>query len=170
MLGSEMLYGELEELNECYRHCAELGKFELAQWGDFAFKDLFPLWMLKYLPNMAACHISIAHDARGPNNSIVEGGVSSLLAISEAAAVIERGHADAMLAGGSGSIAEFSCLPFRGWDHLTKWRGETAAASRPFDAGRSGIVAGDGAGVMLLEAREHAEQRGATILARVAGY
>ena len=58
--------------------------------------------MLKYLPNMAACHISIAHDARGPNNSIVEGGVSSLLAIGEASAAIERGHADAMLAGGSG--------------------------------------------------------------------
>jgi 3-oxoacyl-[acyl-carrier-protein] synthase II len=169
VLGSEMLFGDIEELREVYRHCASDGQFLAERWGDFAFKDLFPLWMLKYLPNMAACHISIAHDARGPNNSIVVGGVSSLLAISEAAAVIERGHADAMLAGGSGSLASFSCLPFRGWSHLSKWQGEPAAASRPFDIERSGIVPGEGAGVLLLEAREHAERRGANILARIAG-
>src|SRR5262249_44094220 len=115
-------------------------------------------------------HISIAHDARGPNSSIVEGGVSSLLAISEAAAAIERGHADAMLAGGSGSSAAFSCMPFRGWEQMSKWQGEPAAASRPFDAQRAGIVPGEGAGVLLLEAREHAQRRGAEILARIAGY
>jgi 3-oxoacyl-[acyl-carrier-protein] synthase II len=169
VLGSEMLFGEIEELQDVYRHCSSGGRFDPAQWGDFAFKDLFPLWMLKYLPNMAACHISIAHDARGPNNSIVEGGVSSLLAVGEATAAIERGHADAMLAGGSGSMASFSCLPFRGWTQLSKWQGEPAAASRPFDAKRSGIVPGEGAGVMLLEEREHAERRGARILARIAG-
>jgi 3-oxoacyl-[acyl-carrier-protein] synthase II len=94
VLGSEMLYGDIEELREVYRHCTASGEFRVEQWGDFAFKDLFPLWMLKYLPNMAACHISIAHDARGPNNSIVEGGASSLLAIGEATAAIQRGHAD----------------------------------------------------------------------------
>jgi 3-oxoacyl-[acyl-carrier-protein] synthase II len=75
-----------------------------------------------------------------------------------------------MLAGGSGSCASFSCLPFRGWDHLSQWQGDPAGASRPFDAQRSGVVLGEGAGVMLLEAREHAERRGANILARVAGY
>src|SRR5688572_17060029 len=97
ILGSEMLYGDMDELEEVYRHCSPDGKFHDELWATYAFKDLFPLWMLKYLPNMAACHISIAHDARGPNNSIVEGGASSLLAIGEAAGVIERGHADAML-------------------------------------------------------------------------
>src|SRR5436190_31081 len=170
VLGSEMLYGDLHEMIEVFRHCTTSGEFDFSQWGDFAFKDLFPLWMLKYLPNMAACHISIAHDARGPNNSIVEGGASSLLAISEAAAAIERGHADAMLAGGSGSIASFGCVPFRGWNQLSKWDGEPAGASRPFDARRSGVVLGEGAGALLLEAREHAEQRGANILARIVGY
>jgi 3-oxoacyl-[acyl-carrier-protein] synthase II len=143
LLGSEMLYGELDELRDAVLHCTVDGKFQMSEWGNHAFKDLYPLWMLKYLPNMAACHISIAHDARGPNNSIVEGGVSSLLAISEAAAVIQRGHADAMLAGGSGSIVSLGCLPFRGWDHLTKWPGEPAEASRPFDTQRSGIVPGE---------------------------
>ncbi len=170
VLGSEMLYGELEELGDCYRHCVGEGEMRLERWGDYAFKDLFPLWMLKYLPNMAACHISIAHDARGPNNSIVEGGVSSLLAIGEAAAIIRRGQADVMLAGGSGSATAFSCMPFRGWEQLAKWRGEPAAASRPFETQRSGIVPGEGAGVLLLEARELAESRGANILARIAGF
>jgi len=170
ILGSEMLYGDMDELEEVYRHCSPAGRFQPELWGTYAFKDLFPLWMLKYLPNMAACHISIAHDARGPNNSIVEGGASSLLAIGEAASVIERGHADAMLAGGSGSCASFSCLPFRGWEHLSKWQGEPAGASRPFDARRSGAVIGEGAGVMLLETRERAERRGANIMARIAGY
>jgi 3-oxoacyl-[acyl-carrier-protein] synthase II len=169
VLGSEMLYGELDELAEAVRHCQVDGEFDMSQWGDHAFKDLFPLWMLKYLPNMAACHISIAHDARGPNNSIVEGGASSLLAIGEATAAIERGHADAMLAGGSGSSVSFGCLPFRGWEHLTKWDGEPAGASRPFEARRSGLVPGEGSGMVLLETREHAEKRGATVLARVAG-
>jgi 3-oxoacyl-[acyl-carrier-protein] synthase II len=170
VLGSETLYGDLDELIEVFRHCIIDGQFRSERWGEYAFKNLFPLWMLKYLPNMAACHISIAHDARGPNNSIVQGGASSLLAISEAAAAIERGHADAMLAGGSGSMASFSCLPFRGWNHLTRWQGVPHQASRPFDAQRSGVVPGEGAGILLLESREHAERRGAQILARVAGY
>jgi 3-oxoacyl-[acyl-carrier-protein] synthase II len=169
VMGSEMLYGELEEIVDVYRHCSAGGEFRFDQWGDYAFKDLFPLWMLKYLPNMAACHISIAHDARGPNNSIVEGGASSLLAIIEAASAIERGHADVMLAGGSGSIASFSCLPFRGWKQLSKWDGQPAAASRPFDARRSGLVPGEGAAMLLLESRDHAQLRGAKILARLAG-
>src|SRR5262245_24832882 len=170
VLGSEMLYGDIEEMRDAFRHCSEGGEFREEQWADFAFKDLFPLWMLKYLPNMAACHISIAHDARGPNNSIVEGGASSLLAIGEAAAAIERGQADVMLAGGSGSATAFSCMPFRGWEQLATWQGEPAAASRPFEAGRTGIVPGEGAGVLLLEARELAEARGAKILARIAGW
>src|SRR5688572_7080761 len=118
VLGSEMLYGDIEELRDAYQHCSEGGEFHVEQWADFAFKDLFPLWMLKYLPNMAACHISIAHDARGPNNSIVEGGVSSLLAFLEASQAIIRGHADVMICGGSGSSINMGALAFRGWKHL----------------------------------------------------
>jgi 3-oxoacyl-[acyl-carrier-protein] synthase II len=119
---------------------------------------------------MAACHISIAHDARGPNNSIVAGGVSSLLAAIEAVNTIRRGHADVMLAGGSGEICSFGCMPFRGWNQLSKWEGEPAGACRPFERRRSGIVLGEGAGALLLEAREQAERRGAKILGRIAGF
>jgi len=170
VLGSEVLYGEIEEISAVYRRCAENGQFEFSRWGGFVFKDLYPLWMLKYLPNMAACHISIAHDARGPNNSIVQGGASSLLAIGEAMMVIQRGLADAMIAGGSGANVSFNSLPFRGWEHLSKWQGEPAGASRPFDAQRSGTVPGEGSGAFVLETRAHAERRGATILVRLAGF
>jgi 3-oxoacyl-[acyl-carrier-protein] synthase II len=169
VLGSEMLFGELPEVQDVIRGCIEDGQFVFDRWGVQAFKDQYPLWMLKYLPNMAACHISIALDARGPNNSIVQGGASSLLAVVEAVKVIERGQADAMLTGGSGSLVATSCLPFRGWEHLSKWNGTPAGASRPFDAQRSGIVPGEGAATLVLETRASAEKRGATILARIAG-
>lgn len=170
VLGSEMLFSDPEELIETYRHCQADGRFQSARWGEVAMKDLFPLWMLKFLPNMAACHISIAHDARGPNNSVVAGGASSLLALIEAVHAIERGHADAMVTGGSGSLAEISRLPFRGWDLLSQWDSEPRGASRPFDARRSGVVPGEGAAAIVLEAREVAERRSANILARVAGF
>ena len=170
VLGSEILFGEIEEVADVYRRCADGGEFKFANWGGFVFKDLYPLWMLKYLPNMAACHISIAHDARGPNNSIVQGGASSLLAIGEAVSVLQRGLADAMIAGGSGANVSFNSLPFRGWEQLAQWTGDPAGASRPFDKLRSGIVPGEGSAAFVLETREHAERRGAKVLARVASF
>lgn len=169
VLGSEMLYGELSELCDTYRNCLVDGEYRHELWAEQAMKNLFPLWMLKYLPNMAACHIGIACDARGPNNSVVEGGVSSLLALLEAAQVIIRGHADVMICGGSGSTLTMGAIAFRGHDHLTKWRGAAEESPRPFDARRDGTVLGEGAGMYLLEAREHAEARGAKILARLLG-
>lgn len=167
VLGSELLYGEVAEVTEAFRHCHVDGVFHYDRWAEFSFKDLFPLWMLKYLPNMAACHIGIAHDARGPTNSIVEGQVSSLLAVAEGASAIERGIADVMLAGGSGSQLAPSAFAFRRHREM-KWEGDPRAASCPFDARRMGTVPGEGSGIVVLEAREHAERRGATILAHVA--
>ena len=169
VLGSEMLYGELAELADAYRHCMKDGVFCPELWAEQAMKNLFPLWMLKYLPNMAACHIGIASDARGPNNSIVEGGASSLLAFLEAAQAIGRGHADVMICGGSGSSVTIGALTFRGWKHLSRWTGPSEETPRPFDARRDGTVPGEGAGMYILEAREHAEARGAKILARFLG-
>lgn len=170
VLGSEMIYGEPEELIDVFRHCIEDGRFDFGRWGHYAMADIFPLWMLKYLPNMAACHIGIAHDARGPNNSITLGEVSSLLAIIEATNYIRRGLADVVLAGGLGSRLSVAALPFRGHDLNTNWQGEPGEAIRPFDADRDGYVNGEGSGVLVLESREHAEKRGAKPLAKIAGY
>ena len=170
VLGSEMLYGELEELADAYRHSTVDGQFHEQDFAISAMKDLFPLWMLKYLPNMAACHIGIAIDARAHNNSIVQGAVSSLLAVVECCSALSRGHADVMIAGGSGAALSVSALPFRGWQHLSQWRGPPEQAVRPFDAHRDGTAPGEGSACLVLETRAHAERRGARILARVAGF
>ncbi|MCA9201266.1 MAG: beta-ketoacyl-[acyl-carrier-protein] synthase family protein, partial [Planctomycetales bacterium] len=128
---------------------------------------MFPLWMLKYLPNMAACHVAIAHDARGPNNTIVLGEASSLLAVSEAASYIQRGMADVMMAGGTGSRLNLTNMLYRGdWD-LSKRNDDPSAAMRPFDKDRDGTVNGEGSAVVMLESRRHAERRGAPIMAQL---
>ncbi|HUE70207.1 MAG TPA: beta-ketoacyl-[acyl-carrier-protein] synthase family protein [Pirellulaceae bacterium] len=170
VLGSEMLYGDLLEMSDAYRHSVAEGQFAAGDWATHAMRDLFPLWMLKYLPNMAACHIGIANDARGPNNSIIQGGVSSLLAMIEASYVLLRGHGDVMIAGGSGAAVSTSALTFRGWSHLSKSKGPPSQSPRPLDARRDGTVLGEGSACLVLETREHADRRGAKTLARVAGF
>jgi 3-oxoacyl-[acyl-carrier-protein] synthase II len=170
VLGSEMLYGKIDELADAFRHCTSDQKFHFEQWGKAAMHDIFPLWMLKYLPNMAACHVGIAHDARGPNNTITQGENSSLMAVMEAASYIQRGLADVAIAGGTGSRISEAALPFRGTVDVSLSNADPKTVSRPFDARRSGMVIGEGAGSLVLESREHAQRRGAKIWGRVAGF
>jgi len=166
---SELFYGELEEYTEIYRNCTVDGEFRFPTWGDRFQSDMFPLWMLKYLPNMVACHVGIAHDARGPNNTIVLGEVSSMLAVAESTYTIARGVADVMIVGGTGSRLNVTAGLFRGDSNLSHRADAPEKASRPFDAQRDGIVKGEGAGAIILESRAHAQARGATILAHVVG-
>jgi 3-oxoacyl-[acyl-carrier-protein] synthase II len=168
--GNPMLYGDVHELKDLYAACVEAGDFVFSRFGGQFPNQLFPLWMLKYLPNMAASHIGIAHGARGPNNSIVLGDVSSLASIIEATTVIQRGLSDVMLAGGSGSRLALAPVMYRGFSHLSQRNDDPPAASRPFDADRDGMVIGEGGGTVVLEARTHAEARGANIIGTVAGY
>ena len=79
---------------------AENGRFDMKKWGREGIPTVTPLWLLKYLPNMLACHIGIIHDIQGPSNTITSGEVSSHIAVTEAAEMIQRGHADVVLAGG----------------------------------------------------------------------
>lgn len=167
--GSELFYGELAEYTEIYRNCTVDGEFRFPTWGDRFQTDMFPLWMLKYLPNMVACHVGIAHDARGPNNTMVLGEVSSLLALAESASTIARGAADVMIVGGTGSRLNVTACLFRGDSNLSHRADAPEKASRPFDADRDGMVNGEGAGAVILESRAHAEARGAKILAQVVG-
>jgi 3-oxoacyl-[acyl-carrier-protein] synthase II len=170
VFGADLMACELSELVEAYRGCLVGGRFDFSRWGEQALSDLYPLWMLKYLPNMSACHIGIAHDARGPNNSLTLGEVSSLAAVAEAVRVIERGQADAMIAGGSGTRVHPGVWVRRALYQPSERVDDPAGASRPFDADRDGMVHGEGAGAFILEDRRHAEARGAPILARVLGY
>ena len=120
LYASDMLYCEPTESVSAYGHCTENGKFHAEQWGGVFMSELYPLWMLMYLPNMVACHIGIAHDARGPNNTICQGEASSLFALIEAALIIERGHADVMITGGSSSPMTATSMLYRGMDQLSR--------------------------------------------------
>ncbi|MBN1393546.1 MAG: beta-ketoacyl-[acyl-carrier-protein] synthase family protein [Pirellulales bacterium] len=169
VFGAGIIPCELEELSYAYADCISDGKFDFGRWGNAAMNELFPLWMLKYLPNMPACHIGIGQDARGPNNTITLGDVSSLSALAEAARVLERNQAEAMIAGGVGARLHPAVWMRSHNENLTCWSGDPAAASRPFDAGRDGLVNGEGSAAMVLETLAGARRRGAAVLARVLG-
>lgn len=169
VFAAEMMYGDLFELQDAYRACMTNGKFDFSLWGSRAMQELFPLWMLKYLPNMAACHIAIAHDGRGPCNSISLGEASSLLALMEGVRIIERGAADVMIVGGMGSRLQPTALTFRGDCRLSHRRDAPARACRPFDAGRDGMVFGEGAAAFILERGDRAARRRAAPWCRIAG-
>ena len=167
VFGSDMIYADPHDLEGTYRHCAASGRFDFEQWGAAAMEEIYPLWLLKLLPNMTASHIAIAHDARGPNNSIVLGDVSSLLAIAEAASVIERGWADVMITGGTGCRLDPTAIVARCEHDLSHRSDDERRASRPFDHDRDGLVNGEGSGAIVLETLDHAIKRGAHIHARL---
>lgn len=170
VFGADMIYCDVHELIDAFKSCTVNGDFDFTRWGEDALGEMAPLWMLKYLPNMTACHVGIAMDAQGPNNSITLGDVSSLLALVEAASVIRRGQADVMIAGGASSAINPSIWTFRNPNLQSHRNDNPAAASRPFDADRDGMVAGEGAAAFVLERRDHAEARGANILATILGH
>jgi 3-oxoacyl-[acyl-carrier-protein] synthase II len=169
IFGCDMIYSDVNELLPAYRKCLVDGQFDYQLWGQQALGEMFPLWMLKTLPNMPACHIGIAHDARGPTNCITLGEVSSLLAFIEAMRVIERGHADVVITGGAGTRLHLAPLAYRGGLLLSRRCDAPEQASRPFDAARDGMVNGEGAAAIVLESRAHAQRRKARILARAIG-
>jgi 3-oxoacyl-[acyl-carrier-protein] synthase II len=153
-----------------FRNCIVDRDYKHDRWGEFAMRKIQPLWMLKYLPNMAASHISIAMDARGHSNTICQGEASGLIALIEAATVIQRGMSDVVVTGGTGSIVELTSMLYRGNELSTHYNDRPESASRPFERDRDGMVAGEGAGAIVLESAEHAAARGAIPLARIAGW
>lgn len=169
VVGAELFYCDNHEVADVYRNCIENGEFDYNKWGVRAMSDIFPLWMLKHLPNMASCHIGIALDARGPTNTITLEEISSLNSIIESFDVIRRGHADVMIAGGTGQRISLTSMVYRGEIDLSHRVHDPAGASRPFEKSRDGMVIGEGAGLFVLESREHAAARGAKILARMLG-
>jgi 3-oxoacyl-[acyl-carrier-protein] synthase II len=170
VFGCDMLYCDLADTADSFRACFEDGQFDIKLWGTRGLPRLYPLWLLMYLPNMAACHLAISFDARGPNNSIVSGDASSLLAIIEAVQYLQRGWVDVMIAGGTGTRLNWTQLAYRSTENLSHRFDNPAGACRPFDADRDGMVNGEGAGAFVLETRSHAEARGAPILAVVRGW
>jgi 3-oxoacyl-[acyl-carrier-protein] synthase II len=130
-----------------------------------------PFFAPMSLPNMAAGMSAIFLGAKGPCVGTVSACASSAHAIGEGVEMIRRGVVDVVYAGGTEApVTRLSVAGFGAMGALSKRNDEPERASRPFDADRDGFVLGEGAAVLVLESLEHAEKRGATILAEVAGY
>ncbi len=131
-----------------------------------------PLYVAKWLPNMAAANVTIQLGLRGYTNTVVTACASGTQAIGEAAEVIRRDRADLMFAGGTeAGVCELGLAGFAAMRALaTSHNGEPEQASRPFDRDRDGFVPAEGAGVVTLETLDHARARGATPLGEVLGY
>ena len=170
-LGAGLISCDLVELAPAVAASVTDGKFDIQKWGKEGLELVTPLWLLKYLPNMLACHIGIIHDIQGPSNTITCAEASAHLAISEAAQIIARGNSDIALTGGAEAkvnpiVMIRQCLLKRA---ISENGNDPAASCRPFDADAKGSVFGEGAGIVVLENIENAEKRGAKIYAEVAG-
>lgn len=149
----------------------EAGTFDISRFATSQAESIFPLWLLRHLPNMAAAHISILNQAMGPNNTIVTACAAGTQAVGEAFRLIQRGDADYMLAGGCDS--RLDPLMLVAYDAMKTVSGSDrppGEVSRPFDGERDGFVMGEGAAVLMLESLQSARRRKATIYAEVTGY
>jgi 3-oxoacyl-[acyl-carrier-protein] synthase II len=164
---------------------ASAGGFSYAKWGGIAadgtagaagMDNLTPLWLLKYLPNMLACHVTILHDARGPSNTITCSEASGLLSIGESMRVIERGAADACFSGSCES--KINHMGIQRWTFAQRLAATPAGTTdadawkllRPYDTKAPGGLLGEGGGILFLESRDSAAARGAKPKAELLGF
>ena len=134
-------------------------------------RKISPFFIPGSIINLAAGHVSIRFGARGPNEATATACTSSAHSIGDAFRIIQRGDADAMIAGGTeASITPMGVGGFAAMKALSTRNDDPAHACRPFDKDRDGFVVGEGAGILILEELESARARGAHILAEVIGY
>jgi len=172
-IGAGLICADLAELAGALSTAAnERGEFDIRKWGAEGMNNLTPLWLLKFLPNMLSCHVTIVHDAQAPSNTITCSEASSHLAVGEAFRTIARGAADICICGGAESKTNpMGLLRQQLLNRLTTTHNaDPAAACRPFDVSRDGTVIGEGGGLMILEELEHARARRAPIYAELVGF
>ena len=174
-IGAGLISADLDELTaamDAARSDADPTRLDLRKWGTEGLANLTPLWLLKYLPNMLACHVTIVHGLMGPSNTITCGDASGHLAIGEAFRAIQRGKADLAVCGGAES--KLNPMGLIRQEKLGRLNGTSndapGEAVRPFDEAAKGTVVGEGGGLLILEEMEHATARGATIYAELAGF
>jgi len=152
--------GGLPAIERTYRSYMEKG-----------FRRITPFLIPMSIINELSGHISMRFGAKGPNSCAVTACATGTHSIGDAFKIIQRGDADAMIAGGAEScICPLGVGGFNAMKALSTRNSEPARASRPFDAQRDGFVMGEGSGLLVLEELGFAQQRGARILAEVIGY
>lgn len=173
-IGAGLISCELNELSSALstaREDASPNRLDLKKWGRDGMQQLTPLWLLKYLPNMLACHVTIVHQLRGPSNTITCADASSHLAIGEAFRTIQRGDADLAICGGAESkVNPMGLIRQVLIKRVTEQSDSPETAVRPFDAEASGTAIGEGGGLLILEEYERAKARGAKIYAELVGF
>lgn len=145
---------------------------EVLNFGQEVTQPKFnPFFITKMISNMAAGQISIRYGLKGMSYAVASACAASNNAIGSAFDAIRLGRADLMLAGGTeATICQSAIAGFNAMKALATTNEEPTQASRPFDVNRSGFVAGEGAGILLLEELEHAQKRGAKIYCELVGY
>lgn len=134
-------------------------------------RRISPFYIPMTITNMISGHLSIMHNLKGPNLSMVTACSTGTHAIGEAGRLVEYGDADVMIAGGSEApISPTALAGFGSARALTRRNDDPKTASRPWDSGRDGFVMGEGAGIVVLEEYEHAKKRDARIYAELTGF
>jgi len=173
-IGAGLIAGEIDELTAALHQARhDDGSFDMHKWGQEGINHLTPLWLLKYLPNMLACHVTILHGTQGPSNTITCGESSSGLSIGESLRVIQRSSADLCFCGGVESkLNPMAFLRQQLTERLnTTANDDPGQAVRPFDQNAAGMAIGEGGGIVVLEALETYQQRsGARAYAEVLSF
>jgi 3-oxoacyl-[acyl-carrier-protein] synthase II len=170
-IGAGLISPDINELGSAYVTAAtEDKRLDYAKWGNDGMTNLTPLWLLKFLPNMLACHVTIVHDAQAPSNTITCGEASSHLAIGESFRMIARGDVDVCICGGvEGKICSMGLIRPQLLNRIAVGD-DPSKLCKPFSKYRSGMVASEGGGLVILESLDHAKARNARIYAELAGF
>ena len=175
IFGTDYMLTMPEDFVDGIRACAtestapdQSDRFTFSRWGEEGLSKMTPLWLLRYLPNMPASHVAIYNDLRGPNNSLTMREAAANLALGEAFFTMERGSADLMVVGATGTrVHPMNAIHAVQQEEIAGDQFSPEDASRPFDRDRCGMILGEGAGVVVLEELASAEARGAKIYGEV---
>ncbi len=172
IMGAGIVNSNLFELSAAIANSMDgSGRFDIHRFATEGKDHLFPLSLLKHLPNMVAGHISIVHNCQGTSNTITTACASATQAIGEAYRTLARGECEIILSGGADSrIEPLGLTGYSLLGALSTRNDDPRRASRPFDRERDGFIIGEGAGVVVLESLEHARARGARVYGEILGY